>query len=172
MTPTPTSPAMPTAPAAPAAPSAPPTQPCVRCGEPVGLDVALCENCNPLALAQPSASQAHGTIFLGIVGGVIALALLGRFALSEPVSLQGSVAGIVPSGGGLSVTVKVTNAGRLATEVECRIVRPSDRGLGLAAVVHGPEIAPGATLSFSQVVTEFGTAPLAPGALTAACTTR
>ena len=41
-------------------------QACVRCGAPVSLQTALCERCNPLGLAQPSASQAHGTVFLAL----------------------------------------------------------------------------------------------------------
>ena len=50
------------------------SQPCVRCGAPVPLDVALCDTCNPLGLAQPSASQAHGTVVLGIGAAALLLA--------------------------------------------------------------------------------------------------
>ena len=46
-------------------------QACVRCGAPVSLQTALCERCNPLGLAQPAASQAHGTVFLGIGAAVL-----------------------------------------------------------------------------------------------------
>ena len=52
------------------------TQPCVRCGAPVSLQTALCERCNPLGLTQPSASQTHGTVFLGIGAAVLILASL------------------------------------------------------------------------------------------------
>ena len=50
----------------PLAPATEPTHGCVRCGAPVPIADGMCERCNPLGLKQPAASQAHGTVVLGI----------------------------------------------------------------------------------------------------------
>ena len=42
------------------------THGCVRCGARIPLHESMCESCNPLGLKAPSASQAHGTVFVGI----------------------------------------------------------------------------------------------------------
>ena len=77
MTP-PSQPTLPLAEQAPRPPAAEPTHPCIRCGRPgVGVDAALCEECNPLELAQPSATQVHGIAALGIIAFVVVLAVLG-----------------------------------------------------------------------------------------------
>ena len=55
---------------------------CVRCGARIPMSEAMCERCNPLGLKQPSASQAHGTVFVGIAVAVVALAVIARLAVS------------------------------------------------------------------------------------------
>ena len=87
------------------------TQACVRCGAPVPVGIALCERCNPLGLTQPTSTQAHGTILLAIVISVVALALLGRFALSGIGPFSATVARVEPIHDGLAITLSVTNEG-------------------------------------------------------------
>ena len=140
------------------------TQGCVRCGATVPLGTAMCENCNPLGLKQPAASQAHGTVFLAIVGGVIGLALLGRFALSGIGPFTGQIGNIVSVPPGLAVTLTVTNHGSSAGSSTCRVYDPASAGLGPeAAFIVSPRIDPGGTISFSKQISQLGSSvrPLA-----------
>lgn len=139
---------------------APPTHGCVRCGRRVPVSVALCDACNPLGLAQPAASQAHGTIFLAIGLAVVGLALLGRFALAGIGPFEAAVVGVAPAPGGLAVTLEVRNEGSRAGATTCRIYDPSVPGIGPdSAQVLSPRIEPGASLTFTKIVTELGPAP-------------
>lgn len=135
-----------------------PTHACVRCGAPVPLDVAMCERCNPLGLSQPASSQAHGTVFLGIVLAVVGLALAGRLALQGVGPFSASVSSVSAAEGGLSVTLRVRNDGSRAGATTCRI---SDRaGPGTrAGFVTTPNLDPGETLTVTATVTELGTEP-------------
>src|SRR4026209_1203621 len=61
------------------------TQPhdsCIRCGRPTPLGVALCERDNPGHTKGPSATQVHGTILFGVLGGFALLLVLLRLASS------------------------------------------------------------------------------------------
>ncbi len=136
------------------------THPCVRCGQPVSLDEALCELCNPLGLAQPATSQAHGTVFVAIVGAVVLLAVAGRLALSGVGPFHGQVTGITPSGAGLAVALTVRNDGSREGSTTCRLTETSRAGTGPAVVILTPHVKPGQTLTFSTAVDEFGTAVL------------
>ncbi len=133
------------------------TQPCVRCGEPVALDVAMCERCNPLGLAQPAASQAHGTVFLGIVVAVLGLALLGRLALSGLGPFRANVTNVVSVPPVLEVTLTVTNDGTRGGQTDCRVFDPAPGGISSYAVVQTPRLEPGATVSFTRSVSGLGT---------------
>jgi hypothetical protein len=147
-----------------ARPTAELTQGCVRCGKIVPLGTAMCDDCNPLGLKQPAPSQAHGTVFLAIVGSVIGLAILGRIALSGIGPFTGAIGNIVTAPPGLAITVTVTNLGTSAGSTTCRIYDPSTPGLGPeAAFIVSPRIDPGRTISFSKDVTGLGSAvrPLA-----------
>ena len=133
------------------------TQSCVRCGATVPLGTSMCERCNPLGLKQPAPSQAHGTVFLAIVGGVIGLAVLGRLALSGIGPFQGSVGNIVSVPPGLAVTLTVKNLGTTAGSTTCRVYDPSSPGLGPdAEFIVSPRIDPGKTVSFSKEITALG----------------
>ncbi len=141
----------------PPTPAIEPSHHCVRCGRPVPLDIALCENCNPLGLSQPASSQAHGTVFLGIGIAVVGLALLGRFALSGIGPFSGSVTNIVSAPPGLAITLSVTNAGSSAGSTTCRVSDATDGGISPdAAYLVSPVIPPGETLSFSQETAILG----------------
>jgi hypothetical protein len=147
---------------APTTPAAAPqqTHPCVRCGRPVSLDESLCEFCNPLGLSQPATSQAHGTVFVGIVAAVVLLALLGRLALSGVGPFHGEVAGVTPSGTGLTVALTVRNDGSKEGSTTCRLTDATRAGTGPAAVVLTPHVPAGQSLTFSTNVEQFGTTVL------------
>lgn len=134
------------------------THGCVRCGAPVGIDVGLCENCNPLGLRDVSASQVHGMAFIGIVLAVVALALIGRLAISGVGPFASQVAGLVTDGDALAVTLTVTNQGRSAGQTTCRLTDPLDRNGGGGGLVLSPSILPGATETFTKRVTGLGSA--------------
>jgi len=122
------------------------------------MSEAMCERCNPLGLKQPSASQAHGTVFVGIAVAVVALAVIARLAVSGIGPFKGDVAGVEADPGGLRVTITATNAGSTAGSTTCRIDDPSITGIGPeAAYVTSPIIQPGETVTFSAVVASLGT---------------
>lgn len=117
----------------------------------------MCEDCNPLGLKQPAPSQAHGTVFVAIVGAVIGLAILGRLALSGIGPFVGQVGNIVSVPPGLAITLTVTNRGTSAGSTTCRIFDAASTGIGPdAAFIVSPRIDPGATVSFSKEVTILG----------------
>lgn len=117
----------------------------------------MCERCNPLGLKQPASSQAHGTVFVGIVLAVIALAVLGRVALAGVGPFSGSIGGVVADPPNLVVTLTVTNEGTKAGATTCRIFDPTFTGIGPEAdYVQSPQIGAGATVSFSREVATLG----------------
>jgi hypothetical protein len=141
----------------PAVPPAELTQTCVRCGATVPLGTSMCENCNPLGLKQPAASQAHGTVLLAIVGAVIFLAVLGRVAIAGIGPFTGSIGNVVAAPPGLAVTLTVKNLGTSAGSSTCRVFDPAVPGIGPeSAFITSPRIPPGETISFSQQVTILG----------------
>jgi len=132
------------------------THGCVRCGAPVPLDVGLCDRCNPLGLRDSSASQVHGIAIGGVILSVILLALVGRFALSGIGPFDASVAGVVPDGSALVITLSVTNRGSNEGHTTCHITDPADRTGGTGAFMLSPRIGPGQTVAFTQRVSELG----------------
>jgi hypothetical protein len=119
----------------------------------------MCEDCNPLGLAQPATSQAHGTVFLAIAAAVVLLAVAGKLALSGVGPFQGEVSGVQAVEGGLSVSLTVHNHGTKAGSTTCRVTETSRSGTGPAAVLLSPKIEPGASLTFATTVTQFGALP-------------
>jgi len=136
------------------------TQPCVRCGAPVSLQTALCERCNPLGLAQPSASQAHGTVFLGIGVAVLILASLAASSVKGigPFEVQMSQAASVP--GGLSVGISVKNTGSGAGSATCRVTTTKLGSAGIQEIVTTERIQPGATVTVQRELRAFGAEPI------------
>ena len=142
-----------------------PTHPCARCGAPVGPGIGLCERCNPLGLRDSSASQAHGTAFIGVATAVIGLAIVARLAFAGVGPFPATVDAVVPatanSGAmGLEVTMTVTNEGDATGQTTCRLIDPTDRGISTSALVLSPRIDSGDSATFSATVTEFGSVPL------------
>jgi hypothetical protein len=131
---------------------------CVRCGARIPLDQAMCEACNPLGLKQPSPSQAHGTVFIGIALAVIVMAVVARMTVSGVGPFSSGVADVAQAPGGLLVSVVVRNEGSAAAAVTCRIGDPEIRGIGPeTAYVSSPVIPPGGSVTFESVVTSLGT---------------
>ncbi len=140
-----------------AAESTEPTHGCVRCGTPVPLDVAMCERCNPLGLPEPATSQAHGTVFVGIVVAVIALALLARFAIAGIGPFTAEVTGVVSNPPNLVVTLNVQNGGSKSGSTTCRIFPASETGIGPNSIyLQSPDVPAGGSISFSREITELG----------------
>jgi hypothetical protein len=119
----------------------------------------MCERCNPLGLKQPASSQAHGTVFLGIVIAVVGLALLGRFAMAGIGPFTGQVVSVVSDPPNLVVTLTVHNDGSRVGSTTCRVFDAADSAHGSAsAFVVSPDVPPGGAISFSKQVGELGTA--------------
>lgn len=131
------------------------THPCARCGAPVALDVGLCERCNPLGLRDSASSQVHGTVFVAVALGIVALALLARFAVAGIGPFTASVAGMTNDGNGLLVQLQVTNNGSAAGTTTCRISDPTLQGSGKPVFVLSPRIAPKSTVTFEQRLAGF-----------------
>jgi predicted nucleic acid-binding Zn ribbon protein len=145
-------------PAPAAQPGTEPTHGCVRCGAPIPIADGMCENCNPLGLKQPAASQAHGTVVLGIVVAVIVLFVLAKISIHGVGPFQGVIGGVVSAPPGLAVTVTVTNEGTATGSTTCRIYDPTIQGIGPESTyADSPQVPPGQTVSFSKQVSTLGT---------------
>ena len=118
----------------------------------------MCERCNPLGLKEPAPSQAHATVFIGIIAGVVLLAVVAKLAVSSVGPFAGAITDVAAAPGGLRVSLTVTNSGSSAGSTTCRIGDPSIRGIGPeTAFVASPIVQPGQTLSFEAVVASLGT---------------
>jgi hypothetical protein len=151
---TPTTPAMPAAPITPAPVEH--THPCARCGAPVALDVGLCERCNPLGLRDSASSQVHGTVFLAIVIGFIALAVAARLAVSGIGPFKADIADVRSDAGVITVSLRVTNEGTSAGTSTCSITDPAAGGGAPAAFVLTPRVEPKQTVTFDTTIASGG----------------
>jgi len=149
----------------PARPSRPePTHHCVRCGAEIPIADALCRSCNPAGLKQPAASQAHGTVFLGIALAVVGMAVAATFFLGGIGPFPAAIRAATPAGDGLVLTLAVENAGSRAGHASCRVWDPTYlANPPIETFVRTPEIGPQGSIVFDQRVTGLGTAvrPLA-----------
>ncbi len=131
---------------------------CVRCGARIPISESMCERCNPLGLKAPAASQAHGTVFLGIIVAVVVMAVIARMAVTGIGPFAGQVAGVEAADNGLRVSITVTNKGSSAGAATCRIDDPALRGIGPeSAYISSPVVQPGETVTFQAVVASLGT---------------
>ena len=121
------------------------------------MDAGLCEECNPLELAQPSATQMHGIAAVGIIAFIVVLAVASRVAIAGTGPFTGHVTGITPVAGGLAVTIHVENQGRNAAATVCQVQRTPVVVGETAETVQIPLIPAGGTLDYVAVVTKFGT---------------
>ncbi len=144
------------------------THRCIRCGRPgVAAGNGLCDDCNPLELAQPSATQVHGIAALGIIAFVVVLAVVARFVLAGTGPFVGAVLGAAPTAGGLSITLLVANDGDKAAATTCVVLEASRRAGGPRQVVQTPVVPANSEVRFVTTVTRFGETAIA---LTADCT--
>ena len=146
-----------------------PTHPCIRCGrEGVPADAGLCEQCNPLELSQPAATQMHGIAALGILLFVVVLFVVGRAVISGAGPFTGEVANVAPYGDGLAVTLTVTNDGTKAGAITCWVAETPGRDGGPGQSVQSPLVQPKQSVTFTTLVTRLGGKPLP---LSADCST-
>ena len=66
------------------------------------------------------------------------------------------MAGAVPDGDGLAVTLTVTNHGSSAGQTTCRVTDPADRTGNIGGFMLSPQIEPGETVTFTQRLTALG----------------
>ncbi len=139
------------------APPPEPTHACVRCGAPVRLDDALCPTCNPARLRQPAASQAHGTVFLGIALAVVAMAVALTVLVGGVGPFRATLRNAVPAGDGLLLTLAVENLGSREGRASCRVWDPTYPGNPpVETYVRTPEVPAGDGLVFEQRVSGLG----------------
>jgi predicted nucleic acid-binding Zn ribbon protein len=144
----------------PARPATGPEHGCVRCGARIPLSESMCERCNPLGLKAPAASQAHGTVFVGIIAAVVLMAVVAFFAVQGVGPFSAAIADVQPDPAGLRVTISISNKGAAAGRTTCRIGDPEIRGIGPeTAYVQSPMVEGGATVEFEAVVVSLGTTP-------------
>lgn len=165
---TPSVPATASPSSAPSAPRAPePLHGCVRCGARIPVSESMCERCNPLGLKAPAASQAHGTVFLGIGLAVVIMAVAARAMFASVGPFPSSVVAVDADPAGLRVTISVANDGSAAARTTCRIADPALPGIGPeTAFVQSPMVDAHGSTTFEAVVTTFGSQPKP---LTAVC---
>jgi hypothetical protein len=97
---------------------------CAKCGRPTPIGTSLCPDDNPGGIGAPSATQAHGTIFVGVLAGFVALALAARVALGSAGPFSGAIeSAVTRPDGGVDVAVRVTNQGSSTAPANCRISR-------------------------------------------------
>ena len=133
-----------------------PTHGCARCGAPVGIDVGLCERCNPLGLRDSASSQVHGLAIGGVALFVVFLAVIARFALAGIGPFEATVSNAVWDQAGVDVTLVVTNAGQNAGQTTCRVFDPADRTGNRGGLMLSPQIPPGESVAFTQRITTLG----------------
>ena len=134
----------------------------MRCGrEGVPADAALCEQCNPLELSQPSATQMHGIAAVGILAFIVVLAVGGRAMLAGTGPFAGAVVDVTPGAEGeLAATIEVSNEGSRAAATTCYVTRSPDPIGGPRQSIQSPLVQPGATVRFTATLTRFGGQPV------------
>ena len=142
-----------------------PTHSCIRCGrEGVPADAGLCELCNPLELAQPSATQMHGIAAVGIIAFIAVLAVASRLVIAGTGPFTGQVTGVTAVAGGLAVTIHVTNEGRNAAATVCEVAESPVRVGTATETVQVPLVPAGQSIDYVAVVTKLGTTPISVAA--------
>jgi predicted nucleic acid-binding Zn ribbon protein len=143
-----------------APPPAEPMHGCVRCGARIPIDESMCERCNPLGLKAPAASQAHGTVIVGIIGAVVVMAVVARVLLANVGPFKATVDDVAATAGGLTVTITLANQGSSAGATTCRIDDPTMGGVTPSAVfVESPKVPAGGSVTFAVMVGGLGTEP-------------
>ena len=124
------------------------------------MEDGLCEQCNPLALSQPSATQMHGIAAVGIIGFIVVLAVAGRAAVAGTGPFTGQVGAIAAAPGGLAVTLVITNEGKKDASTICALTQTPAQPNHPTQVVQTPLVRAGASVEFTTLVTKLGTTPV------------
>jgi len=112
----------------------------------------VCATCNPGKVKGPSATQLHGTLFLGVVLGAIVLLVGWRFAVGQGGPYTATVvARSMNPDGAPAVTITVANTGERSGVANCRVTRdgaprPDD------PTYRTERIEPGAAFTFARTV--------------------
>lgn len=131
---------------------------CYKCGREIGPDETICEVCNRAGMATPSASQYHGTMVVGIIAGVVLLAIAASLAMrgvgpyeARTVAFRPDVQGVVVA------TVAVSNEGSRAGRARCRLAARDVAGNELGVVTSvTPEVEGGSTVTYDQPIRGVG----------------
>jgi len=111
-------------------------------------------------LAQPSSSQAHGTVFLGIGVAVLLLASLAGSSAKGVGPFTAQISAPVSIPGGLSVEINVENTGSGAGSAACSVSTTKIGSAGLTEIITTERIEPGASVAITRELKAFGTEPI------------
>ena len=104
--------------------------------------------CNPARLEQPAASQAHGTVFLGIAVAVVGMAVAATFLVGGVGPFRATLDRAAPDGDGLVLTLAIQNSGSRGGRATCRVWDPTYLGNPpVETYVTTPEIGAGQSWS-------------------------
>lgn len=124
---------------------------CIKCGREVGPEETICAVCNRAGMATPSASQYHGTMAVGIVAGVVLMAVAASWLLSGVGPYRGSVLGTQAAPGGLQATVSVMNQGTKPGRAKCQLIAYDAQGRSLQSrSVLSPQVPGGESVTFDE----------------------
>jgi hypothetical protein len=96
-------------------------------------------------------------VFIGVALAIAALAIVARLAVTGVGPFPATLDSVTARDAGLDVTLTVTNSGSAAGQTTCRVTTATNQGGGPNAFVLSPNLEPGQTATFSQLVTELGT---------------
>jgi len=111
-------------------------------------------------LAQPSSSQAHGTVFLGIGVAVLLLASLAGSSAKGIGPFTAQISAPVSIPGGLSVEINVVNTGSGAGSAACSVSTTKIGRAGLTEIITTERIEPGASVAITRELQVFGSEPI------------
>ena len=126
---------------------------CIKCGREIGPDETICAICNRAGMATPSASQYHGTMAVGIVAGVILMAVAASFVLSGVGPYRGSVLETRAANGGVEATLSVSNEGTKPGRAKCQLIAHDANGRSLQSrSILSPQIPGGESVTFAEEI--------------------
>jgi hypothetical protein len=126
---------------------------CIKCGREIGPDETICGICNRAGMATPSASQYHGTMAVGIIIGVVLLAVAASFALHGVGPYRGTVTGLQPSADGVQATLSVSNEGTKPGRAKCQLVAHDANGRSLQShSILSPQVPGGQSVTFDEEI--------------------
>ena len=99
---------------------------------------------------------------------IAVLFIVGRAVITGAGPFTGQVANVSPYEDGLAVTVTVTNQGTKAGAITCWIAEMPARVGAPGQTIQSPLVQPNQSVTFTELVTKLGTAPIA---LSADCST-